>query len=168
MWSIVDVKLRSQLLKHFQKCASSSSFWFPSWSWFGQMKTAPQSSANSMSARCSEFLLLIPFLIIATICFINNNHLHCNFLDVIASPSSYPCQWVGQWLIFSDLGIALASPSFASLLNINIFATRAFQTYRAAVQLGNDGRPDWRWLFIWWSWWFNRNTRIEYSFLRYW
>ena len=33
------------------------------------------------------------------------------FLDVIGSPSTYPCQWV----IVSDLEIAIASPSFASL-----------------------------------------------------
>ena len=37
------------------------------------------------------------------------------FLDAIVSPSSYPCQSVGQWLIVSDLEIAIASPSFASL-----------------------------------------------------
>ena len=36
------------------------------------------------------------------------------FLDAIAPPSSYPCQWVGHWLIVSDLEIAIASPSFAS------------------------------------------------------
>ena len=36
-------------------------------------------------------------------------------LDAIASPSSYPCQWVVQWSIVSDLEIAIASPSFASL-----------------------------------------------------
>ena len=34
----------------------------------------------------------------------------------ISSPSSYPCQSVGQWLIVSDLEIGIASPSFASLL----------------------------------------------------
>ena len=35
-----------------------------------------------------------------------------NFLDAIASSSTYPCQWV----IVSDLEIAIASPSCASLL----------------------------------------------------
>ena len=44
---------------------------------------------------------------------------HILFLDAIASPSTYPCQWVGQWVsewfIVSDLEIAIASPSFASL-----------------------------------------------------
>ena len=44
----------------------------------------------------------------------------CPFLDAIASPSTYPCQsvseWVSQWVIVSDLEIAIASPSFASLL----------------------------------------------------
>ena len=49
---------------------------------------------------------------------------HCIiFLDAIASPSSYPCQpvsqwWVSEWLIVSDLEIAIASPSFASLFLI--------------------------------------------------
>ena len=33
-------------------------------------------------------------------------------LDAIASPSTYPCQWVSQWFIVSDLEIAIASPSF--------------------------------------------------------
>ena len=41
------------------------------------------------------------------------------FFDAIASPStylgSYPYQSVGEWLIVSDLEIAIASPSFASL-----------------------------------------------------
>ena len=37
------------------------------------------------------------------------------FLDATASPSTYPYQWVGQWLRVSDLEIAIASPSFASL-----------------------------------------------------
>ena len=41
------------------------------------------------------------------------------FLDAIAYPSTYPCQSVGQWVIVSDLEIAIASPSFASLLYIN-------------------------------------------------
>ena len=44
----------------------------------------------------------------------------CSFLDAIASTSTYPCQsvseWVSQWVIVSDLEIAIASPSFASLL----------------------------------------------------
>ena len=51
-------------------------------------------------------------------------HHHSNlphFLDAIASPSTYPCQWVGesfrQWVIVSDLEIAIASPGFASLFN---------------------------------------------------
>ena len=39
-------------------------------------------------------------------------------LDAIASPSTYPRPWVGQWVsqwsIVSDLEIAIASPSFAS------------------------------------------------------
>ena len=47
------------------------------------------------------------------------------FLDAIASPSTYPCQWVsewvsewvGQWLIVSDLEIAIASPSFVRLFS---------------------------------------------------
>ena len=38
------------------------------------------------------------------------------FKDAIASPSSYPCQWMSEWLIVSDLEIAIASLSFASLL----------------------------------------------------
>ena len=38
-------------------------------------------------------------------------------LDVIAFPSTYPCQSVGEWVIDSfRLEIAIASPSFASLL----------------------------------------------------
>ena len=44
----------------------------------------------------------------------------CPFLDAIASPSTYPCQsvseWVSEWVIVSDLEIAIASPSFTSLL----------------------------------------------------
>ena len=40
----------------------------------------------------------------------------CHFLDAIKSPSTYPCQWVGQSVIHSfRLEIAIASPSFASL-----------------------------------------------------
>ena len=38
------------------------------------------------------------------------------FSDGIASPRSYPCQWVSEWVIVSDLEIAIASLSFASLL----------------------------------------------------
>ena len=34
---------------------------------------------------------------------------------MIASPSTYPCQWVSGSLIVSDLEIAIASPSFAGL-----------------------------------------------------
>ena len=45
------------------------------------------------------------------------------FLDAIASPSTYPCQWVSGSvsgsLIVSDLEIAIASPSFASLFEIH-------------------------------------------------
>ena len=45
---------------------------------------------------------------------------HIYFLDAIASPCTYPCQSVGEsvseWLIVSDLEIAIASPNFASLL----------------------------------------------------
>ena len=37
------------------------------------------------------------------------------FLDAIASPSTYPCQSVSEWFIVSDLEIAIAYPSFASL-----------------------------------------------------
>ena len=41
------------------------------------------------------------------------------FLDAKASPTTYPCQsvgqWVSEWVIVSDLVIAIASPSFASL-----------------------------------------------------
>ena len=37
------------------------------------------------------------------------------FLDVIASPSTYPCQWVSQWVTVSDLEIAIASPSLLLL-----------------------------------------------------
>ena len=41
------------------------------------------------------------------------------FLDAIASPSTYPCQWVSQSVIHSfRLEIAIASPSFASLFII--------------------------------------------------
>ena len=40
------------------------------------------------------------------------------FLDVIASPSTYPCQWVSEWFIVSYLEIAIASPSFASLFRL--------------------------------------------------
>ena len=41
-----------------------------------------------------------------------------HFLDAIASPSTYPCQWVSQWVSDSfRLEIAIASPSFASLFN---------------------------------------------------
>ena len=45
--------------------------------------------------ECTIQLVLITFLVIETIIFIHNNQ-HFNFLDVIASPSSYLCQWVGQ------------------------------------------------------------------------
>ena len=44
------------------------------------------------------------------------------FLDTIASPSTYPCQSVGEWVcesfIVSDLEIAIASQSFASFFTI--------------------------------------------------
>ena len=40
------------------------------------------------------------------------------FLDAIASPRSYPCQWVSQSVIHSfRLEIAIAYPSFASFLD---------------------------------------------------
>ena len=43
------------------------------------------------------------------------------FLDGIASPSTYPCQWVSQSVIDSlRLEIAIASPSFASLLCLDL------------------------------------------------
>ena len=42
------------------------------------------------------------------------------FLDAIASPSSNPCVSVSQWLIVSDLEIAIASPSFASLFIVKM------------------------------------------------
>ena len=42
----------------------------------------------------------------------------CNFLDAIASPSTYPCQWVSGSLIVSDLEIAITSLSFASLFAV--------------------------------------------------
>ena len=42
------------------------------------------------------------------------------FLDAMASPNTYTCQWVGrwvrQWFIVSDLEIVIASPRVASLL----------------------------------------------------
>ena len=38
-----------------------------------------------------------------------------SFLDAIASPRSYPCQSLSEWVIVSDLEIAIASPGFASL-----------------------------------------------------
>ena len=41
------------------------------------------------------------------------------FLDAIASPSTYSCQWVSGSLIVSDLEIAIASPS------LNTFAAPA-------------------------------------------
>ena len=37
-----------------------------------------------------------------------------------ASPSTYPCQSVGESFIVSDLEIAIASPSFASLFLSNV------------------------------------------------
>ena len=39
-----------------------------------------------------------------------------SFFGAVASSSTYPCQWVGQWVIVSDLEIVIASPIFASLL----------------------------------------------------
>ena len=57
------------------------------------------------------------------------------FLDAVESPSSYPChslgQWVSQWFIVSDLEIAVASPSFVSLLN----------TSRLKITWGKGGVP---------------------------
>ena len=44
-------------------------------------------------------------------------------LDAIASTSTYPCQWVGQWVsewfIVSDLEITIAFLSFVSLFNVH-------------------------------------------------
>ena len=41
-----------------------------------------------------------------------------HFLDAIASPSTYPCQWVSGSVIDSfRFQIAIASPSFATLFN---------------------------------------------------
>ena len=46
------------------------------------------------------------------------------FLDAIAFPSTYPRQsvgqWVSEWVIVSDLEIAIASPNFASLFYYRI------------------------------------------------
>ena len=74
-------------------------------------------------------------------------HFGCQmtFLDEIASPSSYPCQSVGQSVsesfIVSDLEIAIASLSFASLLGNKILiiwgfwksANTSFPTLRVLV-----------------------------------
>ena len=53
-----------------------------------------------------------------------------SILDVIASSSTYPCQSVGQSVresfIVSDLEIAIASPSFASLFLVVVFMVVAF------------------------------------------
>ena len=43
------------------------------------------------------------------------------FLFAIAPPSTYSCQLVSESFIVSDLEIAIASPSFASLLNSELF-----------------------------------------------
>ena len=45
-------------------------------------------------------------------------HVIMVFLDAIASPSTFPCQWVSQSVMIDSfrLEIAIASPSFASLL----------------------------------------------------
>ena len=46
----------------------------------------------------------------------DNNYLTSIFFDAIASPSTYPCQWVSGSVIDSfRLNIAVASLSFASL-----------------------------------------------------
>ena len=42
------------------------------------------------------------------------------FLDAIASPNTYPRQWVSQWLIVSDLEIAVASSSLFYLIRNRI------------------------------------------------
>ena len=48
---------------------------------------------------------------------IHHHHPNCYLLDAIASPSTYPCQSVGEWVIDTfRLEIAIASPSFASFL----------------------------------------------------
>ena len=48
--------------------------------------------------------------------FIYKNICAYGFLDAIASPSTYPCQWVSEWVIVSDLEIAIASLRVASLV----------------------------------------------------
>ena len=53
--------------------------------------------------------------------------------DAIASPSTYPCQsvgeWVSDWLLVSDLEIAIASPSlfFIKFINGLCYATKLTQ-----------------------------------------
>ena len=57
--------------------------------------------------------------IVLKICFTGK---YLQFLDAIASPSTYPCQSVGEWVsesfIISDLEIAIASPSFPNLFTL--------------------------------------------------
>ena len=42
------------------------------------------------------------------------------FLDAIASPSTYPCQWVSESLKVSDLEIAITSPSLLSRVSLSL------------------------------------------------
>ena len=61
------------------------------------------------------------------------------FSDAIASTSSYPCQWasewVSEWLIVSDLEIAIASPSFASLFTNWTFGSSLYMPQREAWEV---------------------------------
>ena len=95
-------------------------------------------------------------------CFYGGKYL---FLDAIASPSSYPCQWVSewvsQWLIVSDLEIAIASPSFASLL-FCLFV--GFFVVSRSSNIGRLRRKCWRSAAIKWV---NRKSGKP-SFLTFW
>ena len=76
-------------------------------------------------------------------------------VDVIASPRTYPCQSVGgsvsEWLIGSDLEIAIASPSFASLFvgslvqhSVQLVPRMSMDAGGSKLQYKPSRRPKWR------------------------
>ena len=65
------------------------------------------------------------------------------YLDAIASPSNYPCQWVGQSVIDSFRCDAIASPSFASLITWSnlIFNSSQSNRYWTSILVQFWGSP---------------------------
>ena len=57
------------------------------------------------------------------------------FLDAIASPSSYPCQWVGQRVIVSGVMLSMSLVSKIAFVVISAFSGTNFAPTLLATNL---------------------------------